>query len=68
MSIVPSVTFTGNVLAIALLAAPASLAKDLLHKSFSSNFWAGGTPTPQEKMAKSGMGIVSVLAIALQEV
>jgi hypothetical protein len=39
-----------------------------LQKSFSSNFWAGGTPTPQEKMAKSGMGIVSVLAIALQEV
>jgi len=24
---------------------------DLLQKSFSSNFGAGGTPTPQEKMA-----------------
>ena len=28
----------------------------LLQKSFSSNSGAGETPTPQEKMAKSGMG------------
>jgi hypothetical protein len=25
-----------------------------LQKSFSSNFWAGGTPTPQEKMTIVG--------------
>ncbi len=35
---------------------------DLLQKFFSSNSGAGGTPTPQEKMAMSGMGILPVLA------
>ena len=37
---------------------------DLLQKFFSSNSGAGGTPTPQEKMAMSGMGILPVLATA----
>ena len=35
----------------------------LLAFFFHQIFWAGGTPTPPEKMTMSGMGILPVLAI-----
>jgi hypothetical protein len=38
---------------------------DLLQKSFSSNFWAGGTPTPQEKMTLVGWAEKPVLVYQL---
>jgi len=42
--------------------------RPLEEHSFSLNSEAGGAPTTQKKMVMSGMGILPVLAIALQEV